>query len=126
MNTSPIKHDSENKCLEVDWTGFQTIETVKEGGSKMIQMLKASGFKSVMNDNTNVIGSWSEASDWAGQEWFPMMEKAGLKYFAWVYSPSAFSRLSAEKAVDVKVGNAVVHFFTEAETAREWLRSLET
>ncbi|TCD11016.1 PAS domain S-box protein [Pedobacter frigidisoli] len=120
-----IKQDNDNKCLEVDWTGFQTIDTVKEGGSKMIQMLKASGFKNVMNDNTNVIGSWSEASDWAGQEWFPMMEKAGLKYFAWVYSPSAFSRLSAEKAVDVKVGNTIVHFFTEAETARQWLSSLE-
>lgn len=121
-----INQDNDNKWLEVDWTGFQTFDTVKAGGLKMIEMLKASGYQSVMNDNTNVIGSWSEAADWAGQEWFPMMEKAGLKYFAWVYSPSAFSRLSAEKAVEVKVGNAIVQFFTDTETAREWLSNLET
>ncbi len=111
--------------MEVDWTGFQTVDAVKGGGMKMMEMLQASGFHKVMNDNTNVMGTWSEAADWAGQEWFPMMEKAGLRYFAWVYSPSAFSRLSAEKAVDVKVGNAIVQFFTDTESAREWLRSLE-
>jgi len=121
-----IIQDSINEWLEVDWTGFQTVENVKAGGMKMLEMLSASGFHKVMNDNTNVLGTWSEASDWAGQEWFPMMEKAGLRYFAWVYSPSAFSRLSAEKAVDVKVGDTVVQFFTDTNEAKNWLRSLET
>ena len=120
-----IIQDSINEWLEVDWTGFQTVEHVKAGGMKMLEMLSASGFHKVMNDNTNVLGTWSEASDWAGQEWFPMMEKAGLRYFAWVYSPSAFSRLSAEKAVDVKVGNTVVQFFTDTNEAKNWLRSLQ-
>ena len=109
--------------LEVDWTGYQTVEAVKSGGMKMITMLEASRFHKVMNDNTNVMGTWSEAADWAGQEWFPMMEAAGLRYFAWVYSQSAFSRLSAEKAVDVKVGNAIVQFFTDTASARAWLRN---
>ncbi|MES2456151.1 MAG: ATP-binding protein [Bacteroidota bacterium] len=120
-----IFQDKDNHWLEVDWMGFQTVDAVKAGGMKMLEMLEASGFSKVMNDNTNVLGTWSEASDWAGQEWFPMMENAGLRYFAWVYSPSAFSRLSAEKAVDVKVGNTVVQFFTDAESARTWLNSVE-
>ncbi|MEJ2882324.1 ATP-binding protein [Pedobacter sp. GR22-6] len=110
--------------LEVDWTGFQTVEAVKAGGMRMLAMLEANATHKVMNDNTNVLGTWSEASDWAGQEWFPMMERAGLRYFAWVYSPSAFSRLSAEKAVDVKIGGTVVQFFTDVEAARDWLRSV--
>ncbi|TCD00378.1 ATP-binding protein [Pedobacter psychroterrae] len=119
-----IFQDKDNHWLEVDWTGFQTVDAVKAGGMKMLEMLEASGVSKVMNDNTNVTGTWSEAADWAGQEWFPMMENAGLRYFAWVYSPSAFSRLSAEKAVDVKVGNTVVQFFTDAESARAWLSSV--
>ena len=119
-----IVRSKENDWLEVDWTGFQTVEAVKAGGMRMLAMLKASGFQKVMNDNTNVMGTWSEASDWAGQEWFPMMERAGLKYFAWVYSPSAFSRLSAEKAVDVKVGDTVIQFFTDTEAARNWLKQM--
>ena len=120
-----IVQDSENEWLEVDWKGFQTIEQVKAGGMKMLEMLADSGFHKVLNDNTNVLGTWSEASDWAGQEWFPMMEKAGLRYFAWVYSPSAFSRLSAEKAVDVKVGDTIVQFFTDTDSAKDWLISLD-
>lgn len=119
-----IAHQKENDWLEVDWTGFQTVEAVKNGGMRMLDMLEANGLHKVMNDNTNVLGTWSEASDWAGQEWFPMMERAGLRYFAWVYSPSAFSRLSAEKAVDVKVGNTIVQFFTDTESARSWLQRI--
>lgn len=111
--------------LEADWQGFQTIEAVKSGGMHLLAMLKANGLHKIMNDNTNVMGSWSEASDWAGQEWFPLMYQAGLRYFAWVYSPSAFSRLSAQKAVDVKVGNTIVQFFTDVESARAWLQSLD-
>jgi PAS domain S-box-containing protein len=110
--------------LEVDWTGFQTVDSVKGGGMQILKMLIANNFDKVMNDNTNVLGTWSEAADWAGQEWFPMMEQAGLKYFAWVYSPSAFSRLSAEKAVDVKVGDAVIQFFTDTASARDWLEGV--
>jgi PAS domain S-box-containing protein len=116
-----ISVSKEKNWLEVDWTGFQTVESVKAGGMQILKMLNANNLDKVMNDNTNVLGTWSEAADWAGQEWFPMMEQAGLKYFAWVYSPSAFSRLSAEKAVDVKVGDAVIQFFTDAESARDWL-----
>lgn len=120
-----IFKDMDKGWLEVDWTGFQTVESVKSGGMRMLEMLKAGSMSKVMNDNTHVAGTWSEASDWAGQVWFPMMEVAGLRYFAWVYSPSAFSRLSAEKAVDVKIGNTVVQFFTETEEARKWLSGLE-
>lgn len=116
-----IIQNNNKDCLEVDWKGFQTLEAVKKGGMRMFSMLKTNGLHKILNDNTNVMGTWSEASDWAGKEWFPMMEKAGLKYLAWVYSPSAFSRLSAEKAVDVKVGNTVVQFFTDVESARNWL-----
>jgi PAS domain S-box-containing protein len=114
----------EKNWLEVDWTGFQTVDSVKAGGMQIMKMLKANGFHKVVNDNTNVLGTWSEAADWAGQEWFPMMEQAGLKYFAWVYSTSAFSRLSAEKAVDVKAGDVVIQFFTDTESARDWLEKV--
>ncbi|MES2828610.1 MAG: ATP-binding protein [Bacteroidota bacterium] len=120
-----IYQNQDRDWLEVDWIGFQTVDAVKSGGMRMLSMFKGSGLHKILNDNTHVEGTWSEASEWAGKEWFPMMEEAGLKYFAWVYSPSAFSRLSAEKAVDVKVGDTVIQFFTEAEAARSWLANLK-
>ncbi len=118
-----ISYNKGQQRLDVDWTGFQNLESVKHGCMLMLDMLKNNKVHKVLNDNTNVLGTWSDAADWAGTEWFPMMEKAGLKYFAWIYSPSAFSRLSAKKSVDVAVGNGIIQFFTDMQSAEEWINS---
>ncbi|EDM36510.1 two-component sensor histidine kinase [Pedobacter sp. BAL39] len=119
-----ISKSTTGDWLEVDWTGFQNVDSVKSGGMRMLELVKTTGAHKILNDNTNVVGSWSEASDWAGEVWFPMMEQAGLKYFAWVHSPSVFSKLSAEKSVDVKQGDTEVRFFSDAKVARDWLEHL--
>jgi PAS domain S-box-containing protein len=118
-----ISFNSENKRLDVDWIGYQNLDTVQNGGMIMLEMLRINHCSKVLNDNTNVLGSWSEAADWAGTIWFPLMEKAGLKDFAWVYSPSMFSRLAAEKSVDIAIGNVTTQFFTDLQAAEEWLNS---
>ncbi len=116
-----ISYNSFAKMLEVDWTGYQNMETVKSGGMLMLEMLEKNKCAKVLNDNTHVLGSWSEAADWAGNEWFPMMERAGLKSLAWVYSPSVFSRLAAKRSVDIAIGDVVTQFFTDTALAGQWL-----
>ncbi|GAA4321673.1 hypothetical protein GCM10023149_21630 [Mucilaginibacter gynuensis] len=116
-----IIHNKENSRLDVDWRGFQDVESVKRGGMKMLEILGRAGVSKVLNDNTHVLGTWSEASDWAAQVWFPQMVSAGLKYFAWVYSPSTFSRMSAEKAADTPPGLVETKFFGDVESGGLWL-----
>ena len=87
----------------------------------MLDLLKKNKCSKVLNDNRNVKGSWSEASDWAGKEWLPEMEAAGLRFLAWVYSPSRFSQLAAEKSVNVSRANVVIKFFDDIEEASNWL-----
>ncbi len=115
------KHDR----LDVDWTGFQNLQSVKRGCYVMLDLLKKNNCTKVLNDNTHVIGNWSEASDWGGKVWFPAMQEAGLKYFAWIYSPSTFSQLAANKSVDVMLGKITAQFFIEKKEAEKWLNSLE-
>ncbi|RFZ84981.1 PAS domain S-box protein [Mucilaginibacter terrenus] len=122
--TITVTYNEAAKRLDVDWTGFQDLESVKAGGMRMLRMLKHNKVSRVLNDNTHVIGNWSEASDWAAQEWFPMMEAAGLRYFAWIYSPSAFARLAAEKSADVSIGNVTVQFFTDYYDAERWINEV--
>ena len=74
-----------------------------------------------MNDNTLVLGDWSEAIEWAAQVWFPAMSEVGLKYFAWIYSPSTFSQMAAEKSVDMAAGEIIIQFFTTVAEAEAWL-----
>ncbi|HEX8376469.1 MAG TPA: PAS domain-containing sensor histidine kinase [Pedobacter sp.] len=118
-----IFYDPQLKHLEANWIGFQNVDTVKAGGAEMLKILKSNNCQKVLNDNSEVKGNWSEAADWAGEVWFPMMEAAGLKFLAWIYSPSTFSALSAKRSVDVKIGNVVTQFFTRKKDALAWLRS---
>lgn len=124
-HTITIAYNEKDQRLDVDWTGFQNLTSVKQGCFKMLHMLKKHGCHKIINDNTHVQGTWSEAADWVGQEWFPMMEKAGLKYFAWVFSQSTFSQLSARKSVDVKEGKVTIQFFADVASAHEWLTAAD-
>lgn len=118
-----IHCNDEKGWVEVNWTGYQNFESVQNGGLQMLDVLRSSGLKQVLNDNREVLGNWSEASDWAGKVWFPMMIEAGLKDFAWVFSPSIFAQLAAQKSVDVSDGKANVRFFHSIEEAKCWLES---
>ena len=90
----------------------------------MLEYLKQQQVSRIVNDNTYVQGNWSDAVDWVGNVWFPMMEKAGLKYFAHIFSPSTFSQLSAKKSIDIMAGIITTQYFTDLSLAAEWIDSL--
>lgn len=116
-----IEYNKVHHRLEVDWLGFQNLESVQKGGFLMLEFLQKNQCDKILNDNTNVKGNWSEASDWAGKIMFPMLQKAGLKTLAWIYSPSTFSALAAKKSVDVMIGDVQTQFFYDRGEAVEWL-----
>jgi PAS domain S-box-containing protein len=118
-----ISYLSASRRMEVDWTGFQDFDSVKRGCLLMLDYLANNNCDRIVNDNTHVQGNWSDAVEWVGNEWFPMMEKAGLKYFAHLFSPSTFSQLSAKKSIDIMAGIITTQYFTELDLAREWIDS---
>jgi PAS domain S-box-containing protein len=122
-NNLSIKYNEAHKRLEVNWTGFQDMESVQKGCMMMLEYLKKHHCNRIVNDNTNVLGSWSEAADWVGNIWFPMMEEAGLTYFAHIFSPSTFSQLSAKKSIDIMNGIITTQYFTDVKLAEEWIDS---
>ena len=119
-----IVYNAEVRSLEVDWIGYQNFDSVKKGCLIMLDLLKKNNCSKVLNDNTNVLGNWSEASDWGGTVWFPEMQKAGLQFFAWIYSASTFSKLAAHKSLDVMLGNITTQFFTDIDEAKVWLENI--
>jgi hypothetical protein len=116
-----IRYDAQRRWLEVDWTGFQNLASVQRGCLLMLDYLSRHQVDRVINDNTHVQGNWSDGVDWVGNIWFPMMEKAGMKYFAHIFSPSTFSQLSAQKSIDIMAGIITTQYFTEYELARDWI-----
>lgn len=120
-NFIEINYNPDKKRIESNWLGYQNYDSVKKGCMIMLDLLAKNNCTKVLNDNTYVIGNWSEAVDWGSDYWFPAMQAAGLKHFAWIYSPSAFSRMSAQKSIDVILGQITARFFTEKNEAVAWL-----
>lgn len=116
-----INFNQTNQRLDVDWTGFHDEDSVKKGCLILLEYLKKNDSDRIVNDNTHVMGNWSEAAEWVGNTWFPLMEKAGLKYFAHVFSPSTFSELAARKSIDIMAGIVTTQFFSDVSLAEEWI-----
>ncbi len=118
-----IYYNESQHWIEADWLGYQNYDSVTRGCMILLNLMKNNSCTKVLNDNTHVAGNWSEAADWVASFWFPAMKEAGLRHFAWIYSDSTFSRMSANKTVD-SIDNHFNHFFDNKEEAEQWLQSL--
>ena len=116
-----ISYDHLNEWLYADWRGDQDLTSVQHGALELLRFLGQQRCHKILNDNTNVTSMWSEAAEWGGKVWFPAIAAAGLQYFAWVYSPNVYSRLSTDLTLQFADNNPVVATFDALETAKAWL-----
>lgn len=82
----------------------------------------------VRNDNTRVTSMRSKAPEWGGKVWFPATTEVGLQYFAWVYLPNHYNRLSTDLMLqyhDRQPGNPVVATFDETDRAKALLKPMK-
>ena len=117
-----IWHDVEGGFLYADWKGPQTVESVQQGCELILEQMIAHRLTKVLNDNTNVVGSWEAASHWVAKEFLPRAQRAGVCCIAWVQSPSRGSRRAANAtAMDARKPD-LIHLFDDRRTAELWLR----
>ena len=117
-----IKADSVDAILIVIWTGRQTRETVIDGCMKMYEFMRTLHRFDILNDNRHVIGDWSDASNWVGTEWFPLMEKAGLKKFAWIKGHLDLPTASIDETLStVDLSVYPIKVFLSSQQGHEWL-----
>ncbi|KAA9333451.1 hypothetical protein F0P96_10810 [Hymenobacter busanensis] len=122
-HTLTISYDYLNDWLYVDWQAHQDLLSVQAGCLKMLELLKVERCRKVLNDNRRVQTIWSEAAEWGGRVWFPAMAEGGLEYFAWVYSPNIYSRLSTDLTLQHTLKPVVVAF-DNIDTATSWLKQM--
>jgi hypothetical protein len=117
-----ITYDPVNRFIYCNWIGFQSKEMIIDSGSIIHKLFKERNITKVLNDNTLVTGPWQEAAEWTATIWFPTMIAAGLKHFAWIFSPNIFAELSAVKAMPM---SSVVKPFSSYREAYVWLLEQE-
>ena len=115
-----ISLDSANNVLYCNWIGFQNKDLIMKSGAVILDLVKKRKVSKVLNDNARVTGPWQEAAEWTSTVWFPDMMKAGLRHFAWIFSPNIFAELSAKKAMP---SSDVVKAFNDYKAAHNWIVS---
>ena len=114
-----------NAFIAAHWYGVQSVETVKEGGYKMLEMMHEQPSSKLLNSNKNVVGSWDMALEWAEQVWAPQMRKAGLQYLAQVVPASIFATLTIETLIQRIDTNFEIRTFEDETAAEAWLMSVK-
>jgi len=116
---------NDDAILYTQWYGVQSVETVKEGGYKMLEMLKEKPYSKLLNSNKDVVGSWDMALEWAENTWTPLMREAGLRYLAQVVPTSYYATLTIETLIQRIDKEFEIRIFKDVEEAEAWLRSME-
>lgn len=122
-NFIAIELDPQDGWMYVNWRGYVSHHDVIAGCEQILLLLKQNQCTQILNDNTLVEGMWSAAAKWGGEVWFPALREAGLRQFAWVYSPSVLSRLSTDKTIKNTDTPTYIRTFDDIELAKDWLRS---
>ncbi|MFT2009102.1 STAS/SEC14 domain-containing protein [Pontibacter sp. 13R65] len=116
-----ITVDTENRWVSTNWVGYLTQDNIKAGAFAYTKAVKDVGFSCVLNDTSEVLGSWDHSLDWVVNEWASQAAAAGIKHFAMITSPETFAGATASnffannKAFEVKV-------FGDKASAKAWLR----
>ena len=110
-----------NSFIYAQWYGVQSVETVKEGGNKLLDMMKEQPCPKLLNSNKEVIGSWDMALEWAETVWAPQMRAAGLKYLAQVVPSSIYATLTIQNLIQQIDDQFEIRTFEEDTDAVAWL-----
>ena len=118
-----IDYDLNYKWLYAHWIGPQTEETLEEGFTLLLEILREMESCKVLIDHSEMTGDWMGAADWVRSIWLPQSLQAGLQYLAWVHS----SHLVAQAATEAVIHEPLpvdIRLFHRLEEARAWLKEI--
>ncbi len=111
--------------IESNWIGFVTIEELKAACNALLTLFAQQPTPCLLNDNSQLEGSWDEANEWIATDWMPRAIGAGLQRFAHVVSPDIFGAMSAEDLVSRAAGFEM-RIFESRQAAQTWLLEAQT
>jgi len=115
--------DKKNKILMSKRFGYPTEEKVKKSLENSLELIEKYSITKIITDLRQVKGTWTMATDWVAQNWFPRAIKAGLKYIAYIYPPDVFGQFSLKNLIK-KSENYTLQVFKDLNKAYDWLISI--
>lgn len=118
-----IDDNQKNGYLTAYYKGFHDPHSVKASSRKILDVLKdnSKSFKKILIESSDLLGVWDGAVEWVANEWFPLVERAGITHIAVVNSKSTFTRASSDNLANNVRGKVKYRTFDEKSTALAWL-----
>lgn len=106
--------------LYMNWKGPQDLQSIRQEGTRLLDIQREAAFNKAINNNIAVIGSWDQALPYVMTEWFPAMKAYGLLYLAWVLPQDEAALASV---MQVTTTSVAISTFPNHVAACTWLYS---
>lgn len=114
--------DNANNVIVAKWIGFLKAQEVKKGCAFMTGYIKENGLKNHLSDHRQLKVLSKEVQDYLAMEWFPEVEKMGLRKVGAVVAQDVFAAASVNKVnKEGQVGNLSINMFDSEQTCVNWL-----
>lgn len=120
-----ITHDPASGWIYNEWRGQLSVDSVIQGATAVLEVMRQTGHGYVLNDNRAVVGSWNQANDWIATEWMPRALELGLRRFAHLVPPGTFVQASAEEMRKRAQDRFSMELFSDLDLAQNWLREAQ-
>lgn len=114
-----VEYDSAH-YIYANWKGYLTVQQVKEGVYRVLEGIITYGCGDVLNDNRELLGSWTQAIQILSTEVMPKMVAGGLKRVAFIYSKFPSARYSVDRFLEIN-DQYTGQPFEDYQSALEWL-----
>lgn len=127
LNTDPRDHstcallyDDEEQWIQAIWRGYVDPVEARRGAEAYLSYAAKQPCTLLLNDNSQLRGTWFDSLDWLAEVWMPQASRLSLRYVAHV--------LQADRQTDILPRHlpASIPFelqiFQDVTDARHWLR----
>jgi hypothetical protein len=116
--------EKSNNVLVAKWIGFLKPPDVIKGCSVMTKYIKGNpAIKGHLSDHRQLKVLSKEVQDYLTKEWFPEVEKAGLKKIGVVVAEDVFAATTVNKVnKEAQVGNLKINTFNSDVDCVNWLK----
>ncbi|MGD1843823.1 MAG: hypothetical protein ACFB10_00340 [Salibacteraceae bacterium] len=122
-NQVKIYLDEENNWIYLDWFGVVRNEWVIEGLELLYEAFVETKVGVILNDNTNLHGTWTGVINYIVSDWYPRSLKAGYRRAAFIYSSDVFTRFSVDALREQDLDSPIEQITVNSmEEAKAWLK----
>jgi hypothetical protein len=117
-----IHLDKSTNVIVAKWIGFLKADEVKKGCAFMTRYIKDNSLRGHLSDHRSLKVLSKEVQDYLTQQWFPEVEKIGLRKVGAVVADDVFAATTVSKVNrEANIGQLKINMFNSEPECVKWL-----